>query len=173
LDWASILEPSLPVAELVLRGTLIFLGLTVLLRLTGQRESGSLALTDLLVIVLLAEAVSHAFAPESTSVTDGLVVVVTILVWSVTLDALAYKFPAVRRILKPGKKPLIENGRLNKHLMRREFMTRQEIEAQLRLQGIEDLDQVRCAYMEPNGMISAFRKDSGTAHPTTPRPPAE
>ena len=166
MDWASILEPSLPVAELILRGTLIFLGLTVLLRLAGQRESGSLALTDLLVIVLLAEAVSHAFAPDSTSVTDGFVVVVTILAWSVILDALAYKFPRLRRILKPSKKPLIENGRLNKHLMRREFMTRQEIEAQLRLQGIEDLDHVQCAYMEPNGMISAFRKDGGQVDPT-------
>ena len=158
-------------AELILRGTLIFLGLTVLLRVTGQRESGSLALTDLLVIVLLAEAVSHAFAPDSTSITDGFVVVVTILVWSVVLDALAYRFPRVRRLLKPSKKPLIEDGRLNKHLMWREFMTLQEIEAQLRLQGIEDLDHVQCAYMEPNGMISAFRKDGGTTDPR-PRPPA-
>lgn len=166
MNWAALLEPSLSPLELILRGTLIFLGLTILLRIAGQRESGSLALTDLLVIVLLAEAVSHAFAPESASVTDGFILVVTILVWSVALDALAYRSPRVRRILKPSKKPLIENGRLNKHLMRREFMTRQEIEAQLRLQGIEHLDQVRCAYMEPNGMISAFRKDGGEVEPT-------
>jgi uncharacterized membrane protein YcaP (DUF421 family) len=171
MDWASILEPSLPVAELVVRGSVLFLGLTFILRLTGQRESGALALTDLLVIVLLAEAVSHAFAPDSTSVTDGLILVVTILAWSVVLDALAYKFPSVRKILKPSKRPLIENGQLNKRLMRREFMSRQEIEAQLRLQGIENLDQVKYAFMEPNGMISAFRKDGGEADPT-PQPPA-
>ena len=169
MDWASMLEPSLPVAELVVRGSLLFLGLTFILRLTGQRESGALALTDLLVVVLLAEAVSHAFAPDSTSVTDGLILVVTILAWSVVLDALAYKFPSVRKVLKPSKRPLIENGQLNKRLMRREFMSRQEIEAQLRLQGIEDLDQVKYAFMEPNGMISAFRK-GGEASPTPPPP---
>ncbi|NMR28755.1 DUF421 domain-containing protein [Crystallibacter degradans] len=171
MDWASILDPSLPVAELVVQGSLLFLGLTFILRLTGQRESGSLALTDLLVVVLLAEAVSHAFAPDSTSVTDGLILVVTILAWSVVLDAVAYKFPSVRKILKPSKRSLIENGQLNKHLMRREFMGREEIEAQLRLQGIENLDQVKYAFMEPNGMISTFRKDGGEADPT-PQPPA-
>ena len=170
MNWTAVLEPSLPPAELILRGTLIFLGMTVLLRLTGQRESGSLALTDLLVIVLLAEAVSHAFAPESTSVTDGFILVVTILAWSAALDALAYRFPRLRKALKPSKRPLIENGQLNKHLMRREFMTRQEIEAQLRLQGIENLDQVQRAYMEPNGMISAFRKDAGEVDPTPKTP---
>jgi uncharacterized membrane protein YcaP (DUF421 family) len=166
MDWAALLEPSVSPLELIVRGSLIFLGLTVLLRITGQRESGSLALTDLLVLVLLAEAVSHAFAPESASVTDGFILVITILVWSVALDALAYRFPRFRRVLKPSKKPLIENGQLNKHLMKREFMTHQEIEAQLRLQGIEHLDQVRFAYMEPNGMISAFRKDGGQVDPT-------
>jgi uncharacterized membrane protein YcaP (DUF421 family) len=170
MDWASILEPSLPIAELVVRGSLLFLGLTFILRLTGQRESGALALTDLLVIVLLAEAVSHAFAPDSTSVTDGLILVLTILAWSVALDAVAYKFPAVRKILKPSKRPLIENGQLNKRLMRREFMSRQEIEAQLRLHGIENLDQVKYAFMEPIGMISAFRKDGGESGPTPPPP---
>jgi uncharacterized membrane protein YcaP (DUF421 family) len=170
MDWAAVFDPSLPVPETVLRGTVIFLGLTVLLRLTGHRESGSLALTDLLVIVLLAEAVSHA--PDSTSVTDGFILIVTILVWSVVLDAIAYRFGFMRRVLKPSKRPLIENGRLNKHLMRHEFITCQEIEAQLRLQGIEDLDAVDCPYIEPNGMISAFRKDGGTPGPVPHPPPS-
>ena len=171
MDWASILEPSLPVPELIVRGTIIFLGLTIVLRLTGQREAGSLALTDLLVIVLVAQAVAGGLAPESTSVTDGFVLVVTILAWSVILDAFAYRFAPVRRLLKPSRRPLIEDGKINRHLMRREFMTREEVEAQLRLQGIESLDEVKRAYMEPNGMISAFRKN-GEAPEPTPHPPA-
>ncbi len=170
MDWAFIFEPSLPLLELVVRGTLIFLGLTACLRLTGQRESGSLALTDLLVIVLLAQALAHAFAPGSTSITDGFILVAVILLWSVALDALAYRFPRVRRIVKPHKRPLIQDGQLNKHLMHREFISRDEIEAQLRLQGIGSVEEVAAAYLEPNGMISAFRKDNGDVKPSQ-RPP--
>ncbi|WP_217424001.1 DUF421 domain-containing protein [Agromyces sp. Marseille-P2726] len=169
MDIASIFEVS-SVWDLFLRGTLIFLGLTVFVRLTGQREAGSLALTDLLVVVLLASAVGHAFAPESTSVTDALILAATILGWSVALDALAYRFPWLRKVLKPSKRPLIDDGELNRHQMRREFLTREEVEAQLRLQGIESIDEVRVAYLEANGMISAFRKDDAPTAPT-PNPP--
>ncbi|WP_422785370.1 YetF domain-containing protein [Ruicaihuangia caeni] len=73
-------------------------------------------------------------------------------------------------MLKPSKQPLIENGPPNKHAMRRQFLSRAELDAQLRLQGIEDIQHVRVAYLEPNGMISAFRKDAGDVEPT-PRPP--
>lgn len=169
MDWAAILAPAYPFPELVIRGTLIFLALTLLLRVTGQREAGALALTDLLVVILVAQAFAHSFAPDSTSVTDGLVLGITILGWSVALDALAYRFPRLRRIVKPRRKPLIEDGKLNRHSMRREFMLREEVETQLRLQGINSIDEVSRAYLEPNGMISAFRVDDAPPDPT-PRP---
>lgn len=165
MDWSSIFALSTPVLELVVRGTVLFLGLTVMLRFTGQREAGSLALTDLMVVLLVAQAVAHAFAPGSTSVTDGFILAATVLIWSVILDALTYRFPWIRKLLKPSRKPLIEDGQLNRHRMRREFLTREEIEAQLRLQGIEDIEHVSRAYMEPNGMISAFPKRDGTPSP--------
>ncbi|MDI2098515.1 hypothetical protein QF206_06010 [Klugiella sp. YN-L-19] len=83
MDWASIFVPSIPVLESVVRGSLVVIGLTILLRITGQRESGSLALTDLLVIVLIAQAIGQGLAPESTSITDGFISVLTILAWSI------------------------------------------------------------------------------------------
>lgn len=89
----------------------------MLLRVTGQREAGSLASADLLVVILVAQSVAHAFAPDSTSITDGFILVTTILVLSVLLDSLAYRFTFMRRILK---------GEVNHHLLRREFLTRQE-----------------------------------------------
>lgn len=171
MDWVAIFGPALPILELVIRGTLIFVTLTALLRLTGQREAGSLALTDLLVVVLVAQAFAHAFAPNSTSVTDGVVLAATILIWSVAMDALAYRFPRLRRVLKPHRKPLIEDGRPNHRVMRREFMLREELEAQLRLQGIRSIEEVKYAYLEPNGMISAFPHEGGpdpTPHPAQP-----
>lgn len=64
LDWADTFAPSSPLLDLVLRGTLVFLGLMLLLRVVGQREAGGLGLTDLLVVVLVADAASSGLTGE-------------------------------------------------------------------------------------------------------------
>ena len=154
MDWANILVPSAPLVELLVRGTLVFLGLMVLLRVLGQREAGGLGLTDLLVVVLVVDAASSGLTGETHSIGDGFILVLTILFWSVVLDAVSYRWPRLGRFIKARPKPLIEDGRLNRRVMRRELMTDVEVYAQLRLHGIEGLEQVHRAYLEPNGMIS-------------------
>ena len=166
MNVAAIVLPGAPVAELVLRGTLVFLGLMLCLRVAGQREAGGLGLTDLLLVVLVVDAASSGLAGDTDSVGDGFILVATILFWSVALDAVAYRWPRLGRILKARPKPLIEDGRLNKSVMRRELMTDVEVYAQLRIHGIERLDQVQRAYLEPNGMISVVAaEDEQTIDP--------
>lgn len=80
MDWQGMFTTSYPVLELVIRGSLIFLELTLLLRLTRQREAGSLTLTDLMAIILVAQSVAHDFAPDSTSLTGGFILAITVLV---------------------------------------------------------------------------------------------
>ncbi len=82
-----------PVLELLIRGAVVFLALLVLMRITGQRESVGLGVTDVLLVVLIAEAAAGGLVGDSHSVTDGIIVVATILVCSVAVDA-AYRFPA-------------------------------------------------------------------------------
>lgn len=154
MDITEVVNPSVPLAELVLRGTLVFLGLMLCLRVVGQREAGGLGLTDLLVVVLVVDAASAGLTGEAGTIGDGFILVATILFWSVALDAISYRWPRLGRILKARPKPLIEDGRLNRRVMRRELMTDVEVYAQLRLHGVERLDQVHRAYLEPNGMIS-------------------
>ena len=157
-DLTSIFEMTVPVWEAMLRGTLIYLGVVILIRIVGQRETGSLSIPDLTLIVLISEAVSNGFAADDDSLTTGAVLVLTIVGWSVVLDALAYRFPWFRKVMKPSKRPLIQDGELNMRLMRRELLTRAEIEAQLRLQGIESVADVERAFLEPSGQISAFSR---------------
>ncbi|WP_448071551.1 DUF421 domain-containing protein [Georgenia yuyongxinii] len=173
-DWGAIFAPSVPVGELLVRGTVTFLALMALLRLVGQRESGGLGLTDLLVVVLAADAASTGLTGDAATIADGLVLVGTILVWSVTLDALAYRWPRLGAVLKARPRPLIQDGRLNRRAMRREFMSREEVVSQLRLHGIEDPAMVHRAYLEPNGTISIIaRKDASAPDTTGPaEPPA-
>lgn len=158
MDWLALFDPTTPILETILRGSLIYLGVIVFLRLAGARETGSISVTDLVVILLISEAVATALNADDTTVTSGFVLVATVLGWSFILDALAYKFPWFQRILKPVKMPLIKDGVLNKRLMRREFLSRAEIEEELRLQGVKEIEDVSRAYLESNGKISAFEK---------------
>ena len=172
LNWAQILTPSVALAELFFCGTLVFLGLMLLFRLLGQRESGGLGLTDLLVVVLVVDAASAGLTGDTDTIGDGFILVLTILFWSVVLDAASYRWPRLGRVLKARPKPLIEDGRLNRRVMRRELIPDVEVFAQLRLHGIEELRQVHRAYLEPNGMISIVpvEDDDSIDPPGSPNP---
>jgi len=168
-DWGSIFDVTVPVGELVVRGSVTFLALLVLMRVVGQRESGGLGITDVLVVVLVAEAAAPGLHGDAKSVGDAIVVVSCILFWSVAVDALAYRWPRIGRLLKARPRLLIEDGEPNRKVMRREFMTEEEVASLLRLQGIEDIAVVKSARIEPNGMVSVIRGEGGETE--APEPP--
>lgn len=158
MDWSKILLPSEPMVELIVRGSVTFLLLLFLLRLVGQRESGGLGITDLLVVVLMANATSAGMTGNTDTIADGLVLAATMLFWSVILDAVAYRWPTVAHFVKARPRPLILDGRLDHRVMRREFITEEEVFTQLRLHGYSEPRLIARAYLEPNGMISIIPK---------------
>ncbi|PNG19946.1 DUF421 domain-containing protein [Streptomyces cahuitamycinicus] len=168
-DWNAVFVPSTPVLEIFLRGTITFLVLMAMMRAAGQREAGGLGITDVFLVVLVAQAVAPGLVGESHSITDGVILAATVILWSLVLDAVAYRWPRLSRVIKARPRLLIEHGRLNHKVMRRELMTRSEVTVQLRLHGIEDISQVQRAYLEPNGMISILRQNrTETDEPARP-----
>lgn len=145
------------VVEMILRGTVVYWTVLILLRLAGRREIGSLGTADLLVLVLVADAAGDALSGGSPSVSDGIVVVTTIVVWSVLLDRAAYYSPLVHRLLEPDRVCLIKDGRILKSGLRSEHIGRGELMEQLRLQGIESITEVKRAYLEATGQFSVIK----------------
>lgn len=169
VDWRSVLIPGTPILEIVVRGSAIYLGTFLLLRVILKRESGSVGITDLIVIVFIADAAQNAMADDYRAVPDGLLLVATLIFWALLLDVLAYKSPRLARILKPRPLLLVKNGRLIPPNMRREFITEDELLGQLRLQGIDDVGEVREAFMESDGRFSVItRKDHQHESSDTP-----
>src|SRR5690606_24092312 len=120
--------------------------------------------------VLIADAASAGLRGDSESIGDGLILVATILFWSVAVDLIAYRWPKLTNAIKGRPRPLIKDGELNRHAMRRELMTTGEVVSQLRLHGLEDVRDVHLAYLEPSGMISVSRGD-GDEPDVPPKPP--
>lgn len=159
MDWDSIFVPTLPVAEIVLRGTMVYLGLFFMLRVL-RREAGDIGISDLLVVVLIADASQNAMASEYQSITEGLILVATIAFWDYFLDWLGYRFAAVERLLRPAPLLLIKNGRMLKQNMKRELIREEELMGQLREQGISELQGVKRCYLEGDGHVSVIKRSS-------------
>ena len=165
IDWKGAFLPDTPLLEIFVRGTVVYLFIFLVLRVVKKRETGALGVTDLIVIVLIADAAQNAMSDDYTSIPDGLVLVSTIVFWDWLLAWLAFRFPPVARLIRPRKLPLIEDGRLLRRNMRRELITEEELRGTLRLQGLEGFDDVKAAFMESDGRISVIGKDK-QQHPS-------
>jgi len=158
LDWGEMFGLSMSPAELVVRGTAVYWFLFLIFRFVIRREVGAVGIADILVLVIVADASQNAMAGEYTSVTDGLILVSTLIWWNFLFDWLNFRFPAFRRFAEPQPLPLIERGRLNRRNMRKEFITDDELWAKLRAQGIESLQEVKKAYLETDGEITVIKQ---------------
>jgi uncharacterized membrane protein YcaP (DUF421 family) len=163
MDWKSIFLPDVPLLEIFLRGSVMYIVLFVLLRLVLKRQTGGLRMTDLLLITLIADAAQNAMSGAYTSVPNGIVLAGTILFWSYSFDWLSYKYAWFRNLTEPPPLPLIQEGKLLRKNMRSELITEDELKSQLREQGLEEWAEVKEAFMESDGHISVIpheRKES-------------
>ncbi len=156
LDWNAIFVPTVPLLEIFFRGTVVYLLLFTVLRVL-RREAGGLGIADVLVIVLIADASQNAMASEYKSVTEGAILVGTIVFWNYTLDYLGYRFPSFQRLVRPAALPLIKDGRMLRKNMNSEMITEEELLGQLRQQGVDDVSSVKKCCLEGDGRISVIK----------------
>ena len=149
---------SLPLWEIGLRATVVYLALLLLVRLVPKRNAGHISPNDLLALIVIGGIGTDAIMGGSTSVGDILLLIAIIVFWACLLDALEYRFPAVRRLMRDRQTPLIDKGRLIRRNMRREMVTEEELMAVLRKEGIDDPAMVKSAWLEADGEISVIRK---------------
>jgi uncharacterized membrane protein YcaP (DUF421 family) len=151
--------PELAILEIFLRGTVVYWAIFLFFRLGGRRNIGSLGFADIVVLLLVAEAVGDSLGGGDESITGGLGVAAVIVCWSFAIDRLCYFYPLASKVLEPSKLCLIENGKMDLKNMRAEYVTRAELMEQLRLQGVSSLEQISRAYLEKNGELSIIKRD--------------
>ena len=157
INWHDLFVPAHPI-ETIIRGSLMYLSLFLLMRFVLKRESGSIGTADLLMVVVIADAAQNAMAGDYKSITDGVILVVTIMFWNYAIDWLSYHSQTMRRVLQPKPLLLVKNGRLYKQNMRKELITKEELIAELRENGLEDLSEVKEARIEEDGHVSVIKK---------------
>ena len=158
VDWQSVFVPTESLLEIIIRGTIMYLAIFALMRIF-RRQAGSFSIADLIVVVVIADAAQNGMAGDSKSVTEALLLIGTIIFWDFFLDWLGFKSKFFRKILEPEKLKVIEDGKFLRENMRKEMITGEELSSQMREQGIEDLAEVKVAYLESDGHFSFIKKD--------------
>ena len=157
IDWNGVFVPAIGIAEIVLRGSIMYLGLFVILRFMGRRQAGNFGPADLLVIVLIADAAQNGLGKDYGSVTEGLVLVVTIVTWEYAIDWTAYHFPATRPWLQAPGLELVRNGKPIAAHLQREMISEEELQAQLREREVDNIAAVKVATLEGDGRLSVLK----------------
>jgi uncharacterized membrane protein YcaP (DUF421 family) len=158
IEWDQLFGLSVPLLELVVRGTAMYFFLWLLFRVVIKRRVGAIGMADLLVLVIIADAAQNGMAGEYTSVTDAVVLVSTIVSWNLFFDWLAFRFARLQKILEPPPLLVVDHGRVIWRHMRMELITLQELQAKLREQGVREVADVEKAYVEPDGQISVVKR---------------
>jgi len=151
---SQMFEVSVPLWELVLRGTATYWFLFLIFRFVMRRDVGAFAIADVLLFVLIADASQNAMAGGYTSLTEGAAVVSTIIGWNFMLDWLSYRIPLLRKLAEPPPLLLVSQGRILHRNLRKEYVAKEDLYAKLREHGIDDVAKVKTAYMESDGTVT-------------------
>ena len=166
-DWAAVFAPDLSLVESFARGSAVYLALVVLFRVVLKRQAGSLGLPDVMLVVLVSECVSNALSATANSVPNALVAVLALLFWNYALDRLACRWPWFHRLLEPAPLELVRDGRPIRANLDAEGVSDEELAAQLRQNGVDDLAKVKVAVMESEGTVSVIERDGDRPAPSS------
>jgi uncharacterized membrane protein YcaP (DUF421 family) len=159
---------SVPWWELIVRSLCVYVFLIVLLRLSGKRQVGQLAPFDLVLLLVLSNAVQNSMNGGDNSLVGGLVSAVTLIAANYFVGAATFKSKRIEAIIEGRPQIIVHNGRIFEDVMARAQLTHHELQAALRQAGCACVEDVQSAVLENNGAISVL-----TRHATIDSPAAD
>jgi len=149
---------TVPLWELILRAVIVYGFLLILLRLTGKRQIGQLAPFDLVLLLVLSNAVQNSMNGGDNSVIAGLVLAGVLIAMNGLVGWLTFRNKRLERLVEGRPEVLIHNGKLFEEALRREKLTHHELNSALREAGCSAVEDVRYALLETNGQITVIPK---------------
>lgn len=157
--------------EVVLRTAIVYLFLIAALRLTGKREVAQMTVLELVVILVISDAVQNSMVGDNTSVYGGLIAVVTLLTLDFLLRSLSRRSKKVRDVIEGEPRLIVRDGRLLLHAIDEEGLGLDDVRAAVREHGLSRIEDVWYAVLESNGTISVIPRDDGAPSSEPPSGP--
>jgi uncharacterized membrane protein YcaP (DUF421 family) len=156
---SSLFVPETPWQALVLRSVVVYVFLMIALRLAGRRELGQMTTFDLVLLLMLANAVQNSINAGDNSLVGGLVSAVTLLLLNFAVGEATYRWRWFERLVQGRPLTLVRNGKIVLRNMAREHITLEELRSALRKQNIDGVTHCRQAVLESDGTLTAVRND--------------
>jgi uncharacterized membrane protein YcaP (DUF421 family) len=153
--------------EFLIRAVVVYGFLLVLLRVTGKRQIGQLAPFDLVLLLVLSNAVQNSMNGGDNSITGGLISAATLVGLNWIVARITYRSKRLEGLIEGHPVVLVHDGRVNHDAMRQVQMTMHELESSLRSEGCAGLAHVRFAVLENNGHVTVVPMDGATPVPGT------
>lgn len=147
--------------DIVIRATVIFAFLFILLRLMGKRELSEMTPFDLLMLIVLGDLIQQGVTHNDFSLTGAILAIATFSFWGLVLNAVTYKWKRAEDLLDGRPSVLVQHGKVLREGLADNRLTIAEIESEMRLAGIAHLSDVDWAVLEASGKISFIEKDAG------------
>ena len=163
MDFAELFAIHVSPLELIARGTLMYWFLLLIFRFVLRRDPGSLGMADILLVVIIADASQNGMSGDYQTVGEGFILIGTLVFWNYALDWAAFRWEIFHKLTEPDPLQLVKDGQMLMRNLRKEFLTREDVEAQLRQAGVEDVGTVRAAYLEGDGKLSVLKFDGSDA----------
>jgi uncharacterized membrane protein YcaP (DUF421 family) len=161
---ARVFDLSVPLWEIVVRTMVVYITVLGLLRLAGKRELGQMSPADLVVILIIANAVQNSMNGGDVSLIGGLVSAATLVVGNLLLGRFGRNIPILGRLVVEEPTLLVQDGKPIMENLKHEHVDIGEVEMAAREHGISDLDEVAAAVLEIDGSISIIPKEGGGYH---------
>jgi uncharacterized membrane protein YcaP (DUF421 family) len=169
MDWAALFAIHVPPLELVMRGTLMYWLLLLIFRFVLRRDPGAVGVADILFVVIIADASQNGMSGSYQTVAEGFILVGTLVFWNYALDWAGMHWKAVHKLTEPEPLQLVKDGQMLMRNLRKEFLTRDDVAAQLRQAGVDDVRTVRAAFLEGDGKLSVLKFTDEEAAPRRDR----
>jgi uncharacterized membrane protein YcaP (DUF421 family) len=144
--------------DIALRAVVVFVFLIFLTRIIGRRELSTLAPFDLILLIILGDAIQQGLTQDDYSLTGAMIAVGTIAVLQVVVSYSSFRLPPIRNLLEGHPIVIVQDGKPIEKNLRRERLTIEELMEEARVQQIGSLEEVQWAVLEPSGNISFVKK---------------
>ena len=156
--FAEMFEMAMPWWEFVLRASIVYFILLAMIRVSGKRTMGQFTPFDMLLVVLLGNAVQNALLGEDTSVGGGLLLAATLIMLNWVVGLASARSPKLEAMIEGSPVLLARDGKIYRDVLRRELISRADFDKALREAGCAEVDEIRSAVLETNGHITIDTK---------------
>jgi uncharacterized membrane protein YcaP (DUF421 family) len=164
----DLFDLAMPWWVFIARAVIVYFVLLAMIRASGKRTMGQFTAFDMLLVVLLGNAVQNALLGPDTSVGGGLLLAATLITLNWLVGLASARSARVEALVEGTPVLLGRDGQVYKEVLRRELISKEDFEKAMRAEGIDDIGHIHLAVLETNGHITIIARDAGGAMPAQP-----